>query len=392
MSKVNESLVPEIRFKGFDGEWIEKFLRQHSKVTMGQSPKSKYYRDRPDNYILIQGNADLKTGKVFPRVWTQQANKFAEKDDIILTVRAPVGETAITQYPSALGRGVCSIKGSYFLYYYLNYLSSIKYWEKISTGSTFQSISSKDVENILLKLPDIQEQQKIGDLFAKMDKLIEKQQDLIVATEKYKKAMIELLYPFRENKVGHTINYEFYSINKIGDLIIKNNRKNINNTITNVESVNNKRGFVSQLDQFDKTVASDNLTNYYIIPPGSFAFNPSRINVGSIGYKEKYEETSIVSPLYVCFQTTDKINDYYLKYWFLSNEFKKNRQMYSEGSVRNSLNYGPFSEINITLPSIETQQKIGNFFKTIDDLIEKQNEKLEAYQQMKKALLQKMFV
>lgn len=77
--------------------------------------------------------------------------------------------------------------------------------------------------------------------------------------------------------------------------------------ITNVESINNKNGFISQTEQFDRKVASQDLSNYYVIEPKMFGFNPSRINVGSIGYKAEGEETSVVSPLYISFSTKSKL-------------------------------------------------------------------------------------
>ena len=83
---------------------------------MGQSPDGINYTEDPTDNILIQGNADLKDGKVVPRIWTTQITKTAKPNDIIFTVRAPVGEVAKNAYNAVIGRGVASITGNNFLY------------------------------------------------------------------------------------------------------------------------------------------------------------------------------------------------------------------------------------------------------------------------------------
>lgn len=101
--------VPEIRLDGFEGEWETKILSEVTNITMGQSPKSENYTDNPNDYILVQGNADIKDKQVVPRLWTTEVTKMAEIGDIILTVRAPVGDIGKTDYNVVIGRGVAAI-------------------------------------------------------------------------------------------------------------------------------------------------------------------------------------------------------------------------------------------------------------------------------------------
>lgn len=82
------------------------------KITMGQSPDGSTYSDTPSDYILVQGNADLKDGWVCPRIWTTQKTKTADAGDLIMSVRAPAGAMGKTAYDVVLGRGVAGIKGS----------------------------------------------------------------------------------------------------------------------------------------------------------------------------------------------------------------------------------------------------------------------------------------
>ncbi|WP_068792619.1 restriction endonuclease subunit S [Brevibacillus laterosporus] len=179
---------------------------------------------------------------------------------------------------------------------------------------------------------------------------------------------------------------------KLGEVLIKNSQKNKDLAIENVESVSNKTGFTKQTEQFDDySVASADLSNYYVIREKQFAYNPSRINVGSIAYKAEGEEKSVVSPLYVSFSTTHRLEDSYLWNWVKTSGFERQRQTLSEGGVRDTLSFNQLAEMYLLAPNIEEQQKIGAFFKVLDDTLTLHQRKLELLKDTKKSLLQKMF-
>lgn len=164
--------VPKRRFAGFTDEWEEQKLEGVVQITMGQSPNSNSYTDNPRDYILVQGNADMKNNRVFPRVWTTQVTKKANKGDLILSVRAPVGDVGKTDYDVVLGRGVASIKGNEFIFQLLIKMKNDNYWSNLSTGSTFDSINSNDIKEALVLIPESEEQIKIGEFFNKIDNSI----------------------------------------------------------------------------------------------------------------------------------------------------------------------------------------------------------------------------
>lgn len=179
---------------------------------------------------------------------------------------------------------------------------------------------------------------------------------------------------------------------KLGEVLIKNSQKNKDLAIENVESVSNKTGFTKQTEQFDNySVASEDLSNYYVIREKQFAYNPSRINVGSIAYKAEGEEKSVVSPLYVSFSTTHRLEDSYLWNWVKTSGFERQRQTLSEGGVRDTLSFNQLAEMYLLAPNIEEQQKIGAFFKDLDDTISLHQRELELLKDTKKGLLKKMF-
>ncbi|MDN6778392.1 MAG: restriction endonuclease subunit S, partial [Enterococcus sp.] len=168
----NGAKVPELRFEGFADDWEERKLGDEVLIVMGQSPNSENYTDNPNDHILVQGNADMKNGHVFPRVWTTQVTKQAEKNDLILSVRAPVGDIGKTDYDVVIGRGVAAIKGNEFIFQNLGKMKSDGYWTRYSTGSTFESINSSDIKEAIISIPRIEEQQKIGSFFKQLDNTI----------------------------------------------------------------------------------------------------------------------------------------------------------------------------------------------------------------------------
>ena len=139
---------------------------------MGQSPKSENYTNDPKDHILVQGNADLKNGQVVPRVWTTEVTKVGKVGDIILSVRAPVGEVGKTAFDVVIGRGVAAIRGNDFLLQTLQKLKEFKYWGKVSAGSTFDSITSEILKSTVISMPTIEEQIKIGEFLSSVDNLI----------------------------------------------------------------------------------------------------------------------------------------------------------------------------------------------------------------------------
>lgn len=158
--------------------WGQERLGDIAQITMGQSPDGATYTDNPKDHILVQGNADMKDHRVCPRVWTTQVTKTAEPGDIILSVRAPVGEVGKTDYDVVLGRGVSGIRGNDFIYHSLIRMNEIGYWSSLSTGSTFDSINSNDISNAVIAVPSQSEQEKIGCFLTRIDDLLSLHQRL----------------------------------------------------------------------------------------------------------------------------------------------------------------------------------------------------------------------
>jgi len=190
-----------LRFKNDDGsefpEWVEKKLGEVSIITMGQSPDSSSYNTDNDGVPLIQGNADIKDRKTNPRQSTNKPTKMCEIDNLILTVRAPVGAIAKCFHNACMGRGVCSIKNNKFsniefLYQFL--LDFEKKWISLEQGSTFTAVSSNDIKSLKINLPSLKEQTKIANFLSSLDKKIELTDKELNATKEFKKALLQKMF------------------------------------------------------------------------------------------------------------------------------------------------------------------------------------------------------
>lgn len=170
---MEELLTGKKRLDGFDNEWYEKQLGEITVINMGQSPDSKNYNQKNYGLPLIQGNADIDNRKTIVRNYTSQITKIANEGDVIMTVRAPVGKVGVAKFDCCIGRGVCSIKcKNRFIYHYMIYLESS--WANLSTGSTFDSVSSSEVAKVIINIPkDDKEQEAIAKILSDMDNEIE---------------------------------------------------------------------------------------------------------------------------------------------------------------------------------------------------------------------------
>ena len=188
--------VPKLRFPGFTDPWEQRKLGEVATVTMGQSPNGAFYTDNPNDIILVQGNADLKDGWVCPKVWTTQITKTANAGDLIISVRAPVGAVGKTAFDVVLGRGVAGIEGDEFLYQALQKKTQDGYWAVVSAGSTFDSISGNELKNTPISVPSSSvERAKVGEQLRKLDSLIALHQRELDHVKELKKGLLQKMFP-----------------------------------------------------------------------------------------------------------------------------------------------------------------------------------------------------
>ena len=145
---------------------------------------------------------------------------------------------------------------------------------------------------------------------------------------------------------------------KLKEVLTEVTEKNKNERVKNVLSVTNSQGFVKQDEYFEGTVHSQNISNYKIIRKNQFAYNPSRVNVGSIDILKTYSE-GVLSPMYVVFEVDrTRLLPEYFKYYFQTHRFYESVKNNTQGSVRNSLSYKALADFEYLLPPIDVQKKI----------------------------------
>ena len=337
---------------------------------MGQSPDGSTYSDEPSDYILVQGNADLKDGWVVPRIWTTQKTKTAQAGDLIMSVRAPAGAMGKTAYDAVIGRGVAAIKGNEFIYQTLVKIDSEGYWKKLAAGSTFESINSDAVKGAEIFVPqDIEEQNKIGDYFSNLDHLITLHQRKCDDTKELKKYMLQKMFPKNGEKFpeirfkGFT---EPWEQRKLGEVLkerterAKGDEELLSVTIAN--------GVIRQIDSEKRNTASEDRSNYKIVKKGDVPYNSMRMWQGAVG-NSKYN--GIVSPAYTILTPTSEANGKFFMELFKKKSTLQIFQRWSQGLTSDTWNlkYPILSSIQFAIPSVEEQEKIAEYFSSLDHLI-----------------------
>lgn len=183
-----------------------------------------------------------------------------------------------------------------------------------------------------------------------------------------------------------------WNLVNLGSVTKRKSEKNKNRNDLKSYSINNQVGFIQQDEQFSEGSYQDvDKTNYKVVKPGEFAYNPARINIGSIGL-QKEDADVIISSLYVCFGLDKSYSKTYFENWFKSYDFNKEITRNLEGSVREYLFYENFSNIKLPIPSLAEQQKIAEILMQCDKLIELKQKRIDEEKRKKQAMLKKVFV
>ena len=236
------------------------------------------------------------------------------------------------------------------------------------------AITDKIFNEMPISIPqDIEEQKKLGTFLTELDNLITLHQRKCDETKSLKKYMLQKMFPkngeqFPEIRFsGFT---DAWEQRKFSDFTWNAGKRNSQNLDLEPYAVTNDRGFIRQNEAHDEFGYMKDVDRkaYNIVMPNSFAYNPARINVGSIGYYEGTENV-IVSSLYEVFQTADYVDDRFLWHWFKSDIFPKWIERLQEGSVRLYFYYDKLCECKMLMPSLPEQRKIAATLDEIDNLI-----------------------
>ena len=397
---------PRLRFPEFEGEYRQYSFEDLFLFSTGKNIKQNEASPEYETPCVRYG----ELYHLYNEIISEVVNKTnLDKSDLTFSIGNEIllpsaGEdpldigsaSALTIKGVAIGRTINilrPLKKNLYSNIYVSYYINEKLKKKISTlakGVSISNVYNSDLKTLNALLPSISEQQKISSFLLLINSRIQTQNKIIEQIEFYFKGIKDNLF---SQKIRFGDFADDWKTKKLGDVLLKNSTKNKNQRYSTVQSVSNKYGFINQEDIFeDRRVASVDTSNYYVIDKGCFAYNPSRINVGSLAYKFD-DKISIISPLYISFKAENIfLIDTFLLYWFKTIEFTKQMNNSFEGSVRNTLSYENLIKMSISIPSLKEQIQIASFLTKIDQKIQTEKTILEQLEMQKKYLLQQMFV
>ena len=386
---MGEKKVDEVK-KGVT--WEQRKLGEVVQITMGQSPDGSTYSDEPSDYILVQGNADLQNGWVCPRIWTTEVTKKADVGDLIMSVRAPAGSMGKTAYNAVIGRGVAAIKGNEFIYQLLVKMDTDGFWKTLSCGSTFESLNSDNIKNAEIIIPSEEEQKQIGAFFCHLDNLITLHQRKCEKFKNIKKSMLEKMFPQNGKNVpeirfkGFTDAWEQRKLGELGSVAMCRRIFKEQTTESGDVPFYKIGTFGAIADAFISQELFEEYKSKYPYPrKGDILISAS----GSIGRtveftgKNEYFQDSNI----VWLNHDERLSNSFLKCFYAVVKWAG-----IEGSTIKRLYNDNILNTIISVPSISEQEKIGNFFVYLDNLITLHQRKVDKLQNIKKSMLEKMFV
>ena len=379
-----QAKVPAIRFAGFTDPWEQRELGEL--VDNIDTGRSVFCSESYGRYPVLGSTSVIGSD-----------SSYDYEGAFLLTAR--VGANAGNLYRFA-GKVKISdntvflqAPNSDFLFYLLGHFDL----RKLSFGTGQPLVRASELRAVEIDVPKLENEQKsIAEFFDHLDSLITLHQRKYDKLVVFKKSMLEKMFPKDGESVpeirfaGFTDPWEQ---RKFVDFVEASGIRNKDNLQLESYSVSNDRGFVPQDEQFENggTMRDADKTAYWIVEPGSFAYNPARINVGSIGYQSTRKNV-IVSSLYEVFKTDRSCDDRFLWHWFKSSLFTKQIEMLQEGGVRLYFFFDKLQKSEIWMPNVDEQRIIGQQFDQLDSLITLHQRKLELLQNIKKSLLDKMFV
>lgn len=346
---------------------------------------------------LYNGIFDLSRNSSFINAPTKkELDYLIQENDILITLtgttnKKDYGYTVQMEQPKnlLLNQRCALIRASKvnekYLFYLLNSNDFLKQFYASSTGGTGNqtNVSINDMLDFKVCISNENDQLKISNILSALDKKILTQIKIIGDYNSLKKGIIQHIF---------NVNYEFPNVH-LKAVLKEISQKNKNRDNIDVLSVSNSLGFIKQSEQFeDREIASADTSNYKIVNKNEYAYNPARINVGSIARLQSCD-CGIVSPMYTVFKTDiSKISYEYFDLFLQSSTFQKQLNQKLEGSVRQCLTFASMQNILIELPPLEMQIEISEKMKFIDSKIKIESDYLNLLKTEKEYLLKNMFV
>jgi type I restriction enzyme, S subunit len=413
--------APKLQFKGFVDTWEPKKLSELITYIKGFAFKSEDYQKEGFRIIrvsdLLAESINENNERIF--IDKRKSNDYEKyriiPGDIIVTTvgsKPELTNSAVgrTIYYSSLdidflNQNLIKLSSnnnfnSYFIYQNTKTKRYMNHIENIQRGNANQSnITVKELLEYTIFAPTINEQNKLADFFRILDNKIQLQQEKIDLLKVQKKGYMQKIFN-REIKFKDMDGREYpeWSKQKLGNLSERITRKNSDLVTTRPLTISAQHGLIDQVEFFNKTVASENLTGYYLLNKGEFAYNKSYSNgypLGAIKRLDDYENGAL-STLYICFTPKDNVNSDFLVHYFDSTQWYKEVSLICVEGARNhgllNVSVSEFFDTLHYLPCLEEQLKIAKFLNCINQKIKLNEQTLKYLQEQKQAFMQQMFI
>ncbi|HCC5638821.1 TPA: restriction endonuclease subunit S [Staphylococcus aureus] len=410
MSNTQTKNVPELRFPGFEGEWEEKKVGELLEFKNGLNKGKEYFGSGSSivNFKDVFNNRSLNTNNLTGKVNVNSKelkNYSVEKGDVFFTRTSEViGEIG---YPSVIlndpentvfsgfvlrGRpksGIDLINNNFKRYVF--FTNSFRKEMITKSSMTTRALTSGSAINKMKVIYPVsaKEQRKIGDFFSKLDRQIELEEQKLELLQQQQKGYMQKIFSQELRfKDENSEDYPHWENSKIEKYLKERNERSDKGQMLSV-TINSGIIKFSELDRKDNS--SKDKSNYKVVRKNDIAYNSMRMWQGASG-RSNYN--GIVSPAYTVLYPTQNTSSLFIGYKFKTHRMIHKFKINSQGLTSDTWNlkYKQLKNINIDIPVLEEQEKIGDFFKKMDILISKQKIKIEILEKEKQSFLQKMFL
>ncbi|MCD0189080.1 restriction endonuclease subunit S [Acinetobacter sp. PW68] len=396
---------PKLRFKEFDGDWCISPLKNLCKINQGLqiAIEERFLEDAENRFFYIT-NEFLRDGaKKSYFIENPPISVRCKSEDILMTRTGNTGQV-VTNVEGAFHNNFFKIDfdrkqiDKNFFVEFLRKNTTQHLILKYAGASTIPDLNHSDFYRIQMPITSIDEQTKIASFLSAVDEKISQLTQKHELLSQYKQGMMQKLFSqqirFKADDGSEFGEWEEIVLSDVATRIKRKNKEDNQNALT----ISAQMGLVNQQEYFSKQIASRDLTKYYLLHKGEFAYNKSYsagYPMGAIKRLKLYEK-GVVSTLYICFSLNTEINSDFFEHYVESGALVPELEKIAQEGARNhgllNISLQEFFEVALFKPCLEEQTKIANFLSSIDQKIEVVAEQIEQAKTWKKGLLQQMFV
>ena len=386
-------------------KWSIQSLADSAKIIAGNSPPSSTYNEKKTGLPFFQGNAEFGHFHPEPDTWCSEPRKVAEPDDILISIRAPVGDLNIADQRCCIGRGLAALRpddtNRLYLYYHL---TERKNWlSRLATGSTFNSVTKGDLQNLDIPLPPLSEQRKIATVLHTVDQAIQKTGEIIERTKRLEQGLMQDLF---RRGVEQS---ETKELRRVGEVPQHWEVVTLGNVCTEITDGTHKSP--STIDDGYPYVTSQNIRDWgfdlsdlkYIAKEDheriTSRCNPEAndvlyvkdgANTGNVNVNTLDFDFSLLSSVALIKPDRNRLKPWFLKYLLSWSKFRQLVLSQMSGTGISRLTISKLEKTDILLPPIEEQERIVEILDTYYEHHKNQREYRDQLKSLKQGLMQEL--